>query len=476
LYGCFTAFNFVVSFVVTALGTKTCLIAGAFTYALFVAANIHYVEGLLYASSALMGVGASVLWTAQGAYISNCAALHEQANNLPATSTLGYFNGLFFSLFQVNQLVGNLLAAILFKADVSQQTIFIVMTCICGFGVSTLFLLQNPAKALSPAQIAAAAADQTVMQHPGSPDSIYSSGTPSLSASPSGVAEGGNELALSSGDHYTVAVASEGAPRRSALSYLFEVLAALKLLLLPRMLILIPVMMFSGFSQSYFFGAFPPLIEDKATKFFVLAVTGGVDAFVSGLMGRLSDRVGRVAVLLLGFVTAGGGILFIMHWSVDQSQQYVFFLVGIVFGIADGVFNTQIYALLGSWFEGQAEMAFADFKLFQAGSTAIAFLVDHRIGFYWKSVMTGTALAAGFVFLFGYDIVCRIRGHSGSVLNGTKASAEANPLAQPLAGAAGMLESSSPPVLGGHSSLRDATATDAASLNVDSRGYQAPPM
>ncbi len=79
LYACFAASNFVSSFIVTTLGSKLCLIIGAITYALFVAANIAFVEAILFASSALIGVGASILWTAQGAYISNCAALHEQA-------------------------------------------------------------------------------------------------------------------------------------------------------------------------------------------------------------------------------------------------------------------------------------------------------------------------------------------------------------------------------------------------------------
>jgi hypothetical protein len=44
LYGCFTFFNFACSFVVQKLGPKVCLFGGACTYALFVAANIHYVR------------------------------------------------------------------------------------------------------------------------------------------------------------------------------------------------------------------------------------------------------------------------------------------------------------------------------------------------------------------------------------------------------------------------------------------------
>jgi hypothetical protein len=52
--------HLVSSFVVTSLGNKLCLFLGAVTSALFVAANIADVKAVLFASSALIGVGASI--------------------------------------------------------------------------------------------------------------------------------------------------------------------------------------------------------------------------------------------------------------------------------------------------------------------------------------------------------------------------------------------------------------------------------
>ncbi len=46
--------------------SRSCLIAGALTYSTWVAANIYYNVIALYAASAVIGVGASLLWTAQG--------------------------------------------------------------------------------------------------------------------------------------------------------------------------------------------------------------------------------------------------------------------------------------------------------------------------------------------------------------------------------------------------------------------------
>jgi MFS family permease len=392
----------------------------------------------------LIGIGASILWTAQGAYISNCAALHEQAHGLPATSTLGYFNGLFFSLFQVNQLVGNLLAALLFKADVSQRTIFIIMTTICAFGCFTLLFLSNSAKALTSEQRANGVLAQQQQQQPSSPQDLYSPNNGS-----NGVLPVSSEQYASAEDVLHVK------PRGGGSEVFRQVVDSLKMLLEPRMMILAPIMVFSGWSQGYFFGDFPPLLEDKATKFFMLAVVGATNAFMSALMGRLSDRVGRVAVLLVGFVCAGSGILFLMHWHVDQDAVYVFFLVGIVFGVADAVFNTQIYALVGSWFEGRVEHAFAIFKFFQAGSTAVAFLLSNKLGFFWKSVLCVSALASGFVMLFGFDLYCRfVRGRKGSVLDGGKQQQQQQE---------------------GDDALKQPLARD--SVNIDAiRDYEAPPM
>lgn len=323
LYACFTLANFVSSFIVSSLGSKMCLILGSFTYVLFVAANIVYVELLLYLSSGLLGLGASVLWTAQGAYISNCSALHEQQLGLPTSSTLGFFNGLFFSIFQVNQLLGNLLAAALFKADVSTGTIFIVMTAICAVGALTLLFLNDPAKAISASAAAASTNNSLPSLSPSSSMSYESSGIRENTAnSPS-------EL------HYIVAVPAPYLKRSKCAQFL-SVFDSLRLLMEPRMLVLIPIMVYSGLSQSYIFGSFPPLIIDKATKFFVLAAIGAVDALASVAMGKLSDRSGRVIVLVIGFVTSGSAILFLMNWSVDQDAVYVFFLVGIVMGISDG--------------------------------------------------------------------------------------------------------------------------------------------
>lgn len=388
LYAFFTFSNFAAAYIVARFGAKWCLFFGSLTYVAFVGANIQFNMYVLYTFSALLGFGASVIWCAQGVYISNCAGQHERAAGLPLGSTLGFFNGIFFFIFQCNQVLGNLLAALLFQKDVSTSAIFIVMTTICGLGALTLTVLKPDVKGITPAPRTGTdnEAMGVVVEDTASPNSEGSALAPAVD--------------------------------KTSLAFLFNhIWASLKMLLRVRMMVLIPVMIFAGLSQTFFFGDFPPLIEDRATRFYVLAVLGGFDAASSFLMGKLSDKAGRMLVLCIGTVTGGASILFLQQWSVDQDATYVFFLVAMALGMSDAVFHTQIYSILQRWFEGETEPAFANFKLFQAGSTAVAFLLRTSLSFSSKCIMTGVSLLFGMAILIGYDLLYRARGLKGSVLD-----------------------------------------------------------
>lgn len=418
LYACFTASNFVSSFIVQKIGSKWSLFLGSLCYVGFVASNISYQIASLFTLSALLGFGASVIWTAQGAYISNCSALHERANGLPVGSTLGYFNGVFFSIFQGNMVIGSLITALLFQENVPVSTIFIIMTCIGSVGASTLTCLRNPAKA----------APLRDLHHHASPPPLASP-TPSGEQLTNFASPSSSESSFP--DSYSEILLPVEQRHLSPFRRFLSVFDALKMLALPRMYMFIPLMIYSGLSQTFIFGTFPPLIEDRSTKFYVIATIGAFDVVSSMAMGKLSDRYGRVIVLALGLVTAGSVILFLMFWEAAQTN-WIFFVVAAILGTSDGVFNTQIYAILGCWFEGVTEKAFANYKLFQAGSTAVAFLINSHVGLQVKCIYTGVALALGFIFITIFDLQYRARGGVGSVLDSAPPRTYDDELSSPM--------------------------------------------
>lgn len=93
---------------------------GSLCYVQFVAMNMAPSPVLSYCSAFVIGIGASLMWTAQGAFsfklitlltpniiagvfVTESARDDDLQKHLPAGSSLGHFNGIFFAVFQLNQ-------------------------------------------------------------------------------------------------------------------------------------------------------------------------------------------------------------------------------------------------------------------------------------------------------------------------------------------------------------------------------------
>ncbi|CAF4209471.1 unnamed protein product [Adineta steineri] len=124
------------------LGLRMTFILSSLTYLLFIAANIKYIKWVLYISAFLVGLGAALLWTAQGAYVAIATNKYEQVNNLEPSSRLGFTNGMFFSIYSCSLIFGNLLASFLFHRKYDEWIIFTVMSAIAGLGSFSLIFLR----------------------------------------------------------------------------------------------------------------------------------------------------------------------------------------------------------------------------------------------------------------------------------------------------------------------------------------------
>lgn len=335
LYVAFMLTNLVSAAVVDAVGPRLSLVAGAATYVVFVAANVPFTPATMYPAGALVGVGAAVLWTAQGVYLTRCAERHEAALGLEAGSTMGHFNGIFWSIFQVSQFAGNLLVALLFAASVSTRSVFVVTACVCAVGTASLLLL----KPLPPADEEAAAA-----------------------------------VPLSD-----------------------RLLSMVRMFGEPAVQLLTPVMLFSGLSQGYIFGQFPPLIENRTWKFMTMAFFGAVDAAASAVAGRASDRYGRYAVLTVGFASFSAAFLALLVFTIPQGARGWYFAVAALLGVADGCYNTQVNALLGAFFAARSQAAFACYKGLQSSATAATFFYAKHLGDEAKTLIAIALLVAGHI-------------------------------------------------------------------------------
>lgn len=131
------------SYLIGLLGVRLTLILASLTYVAFVAANIHSNIWTLYICAVLLGFGAALLWTAQGVYVTVAMHNHEKNNNLVPSSTRGFMNGIFFSILQLSQIIGNSTAALLFCLKFDDWIIFTVMTAIAGLGAFILIFIRS---------------------------------------------------------------------------------------------------------------------------------------------------------------------------------------------------------------------------------------------------------------------------------------------------------------------------------------------
>lgn len=399
LYGTMVVTNLITPVLVSKLGPRASMLFGSFTYALFTAAWIPMsicpppTEGvepkctwgnislnLLYISSVIIGVGASILWVAQGVFIAKLSATYETDYGEPKDNRLGYFNGMFWMIYQGNQFVGNMLAAALSQAGVENWIIFLTLSIVCLTGCFLFLFLRKPiptASAYTPIPTA---------------ESVKS---------------------LTDGDTKTQNP---------------SVTAMMKLWFEPKMGLLVFLFLYSGMSQAYIFGEVPLLVDEtecksscQAHKFYLMACFGAIDAVCSISFGKVSDTIGRLPIVAICSIAHFGayGFVYFLAPSLENGtiqipeEWYYYFLAGLMFGIGDAGFNTQMYAITQAIFSDQKEAAVSNLKFFQSIAMGTMFMFTKTIPYNWKIYLCVGTLVLATLPLFLSKEVRRVNSGLG---------------------------------------------------------------
>uniref|UniRef100_A0A1D1Z9J3 UNC93-like protein 3 n=1 Tax=Anthurium amnicola TaxID=1678845 RepID=A0A1D1Z9J3_9ARAE len=134
-----------------------------------------------------------------------------------------------------------------------------------------------------------------------------------------------------------------------------------------------------------------------------LALLGGGKC--SLIAGRLTSGLSSITLIVSGGAFLQTLILLwlLLKYSLTSGVLgYLYpLLMAAVWGIGDGVFNTQLNALLGMLFRRNTEAAFAQLKVWQSASTSLVFFLSPHITFQAMSVgMIITLLVSVSSFLF----------------------------------------------------------------------------
>eukprot|EP01121_Diplochlamys_sp_Union-15-3_P016885 TRINITY_DN5834_c0_g1_i1.p1 TRINITY_DN5834_c0_g1~~TRINITY_DN5834_c0_g1_i1.p1 ORF type:complete len:437 (-),score=44.81 TRINITY_DN5834_c0_g1_i1:137-1447(-) len=312
---------FMAPMVVAFIGEKWTMVLGGACYVVYIASLIKVVKSVVLIAAVIIGFGASILWVAQGMFITMCSNNDER----------GAYSGIFWAIFQFSNVFGNLCAYLIFP-HISKSALFATFTVTGCVGVLLLTLLK-PIQVLSASTIT----DDTLV---------------------------------------TDEIRQKKTALKTIIHSFYNTIVLCKNF---RIILLFPIFFWTGFELAFWSGEFTQLLKPKLIGL-VLMFVGIAEVCAAFTLGWLSDRIGRAATVYIGSVIYAVGLILtsflkerqILHPQILQAPL-VAFIAAFCFGIGDAIFNTQVYASLGQIFTNSSAGAFTIFQFMQNIGSAVGF-------------------------------------------------------------------------------------------------------
>uniref|UniRef100_A0A3B5MEL0 Major facilitator superfamily domain containing 11 n=1 Tax=Xiphophorus couchianus TaxID=32473 RepID=A0A3B5MEL0_9TELE len=361
IYGVFSFSNLVAPTVVTVIGAKLTMFLSGLLYG-YIAVFIMPSTWSFYLTSVLIGIGAAVLWTAQGQFL---------VENSEA-STINRNTGLFWGLLQC-MLFGNLYIYLDWngKSEISssRRNIFLFLLVSSVLGTLSFLVLWTSHR---------------------------------------------EEELLSE---------EEG---QSLLSTILHLLKTKTIMLLsPCMVYSLELSFYSGVYGTCI-GATAHFGEAAKGFIGISGIVVGIGEIVGGLFGLLckNSRFRRTSVVFLGMVVhfVASYLIFlnipddapvVVETTTKKnpflSPASIALLCSFLLGLGDSCFNTQLYSILGYVYAEQSTPAFAIFKFIQSVSAAVAFFYSGYLLLTWQLLLL---VILGFTGTLCFFVVERIQEYS----------------------------------------------------------------
>ncbi|KAL8565105.1 hypothetical protein ACOMHN_005308 [Nucella lapillus] len=390
IYAVFSVSNWAAPSVVSFAGPKISMIFGSVLYFVFVLSFLKPMVWSLYTGSALVGVGAAILWTAQG----NFLTINSDSG------TIGRNSGIFWALFQSSLLFGNMYSYFMFRgedtiSDSSRMHLFIGLSGAGLLGVLVLFFLRKPRPKTSDREAG-------VLNN----------------SEPPGFDEGNSDSSEFVGN-----VSPEPSAVQTAVPPLTSLKRAFSMLRTKEMLLLSVPFAYTGLGLTFFSSVYGTCIAQNIhfgdNRKGLLGISGmligageilGGGAF--GLFGKKTNRYGRDPIVLMGYILHMGAFyLAFVNMPMDSpisessgptyfaSNEILALLCSFLLGLGDASINTQIYSLIGFMFSEDSSAAFAIFKFVQSIAAAGAFYYSNVLLLKWQLVIL-VAMGTGSVMCF----------------------------------------------------------------------------
>ncbi|KAF4074005.1 hypothetical protein AMELA_G00249630 [Ameiurus melas] len=393
IYGVFSFANLFAPSVVAVIGPQFTMFVSGILYSGYIAVFITPSTWSFYLTSVLIGMGAALLWTAQGRFLVGNSDV----------STINRNTAVFWALLQCSMLFGNLYVYIDWKgktdiSDRDRKTMFIALLVTSVLGTLCFLFLCKSSQA----------EEEDILSE-----------------------EEGQSL-LSS--RLTLKQRASSAIKEAKMDFK----TILHLFGTKTILLLSFSMAYSGLELSFYSGVYGTCIG-ATTRFgdsskALIGISGiavGIGEIVGGgLFGLVlkNNHFRRTSVVFLGMVVHFVAF-YLIFLNIPNDAPLVFetstkhnpylspsvpiaMLCSFLLGLGDSCFNTQLYSILGCVYSEQSIPAFAIFKFIQSVFAAVAFFYSGYLLLSWQLL---TMVILGFMGTLCFFLVERMPSVSGDL-------------------------------------------------------------
>ncbi|XP_033336818.2 UNC93-like protein MFSD11 [Megalopta genalis] len=355
-------------------GPRIAILTGACCYILFLASFLWPQDVLLYIASCVLGLGAALIWTGHGQYLT------ENSN----AETMSRNAGVFWTVFQTSMFIGNLFVYFMFrkpKIDGSTRIIVsLVLTSLCIAGTCLLATLGRSLQRRVLGEAVGVSSTDKKIQIPGP------------------------------------------ARERPLIAAWYALIDATRLFFTPKMLLLSLTFLYTGFVLTFYSSVYSSSIgftkaigESRKSLIGLSGIFLGFGEVIGGaIFGIFASKLAHNCGGWLVVVTGCGVHLFafisiflnLPNDSPFSETDKVGFITpspilamagSLALGFGDACFNTQIYSLLGTLFAKQSASAFALFKCCHSVAAAISFGYTSRVGLHIQLLILTITIVIGTV-------------------------------------------------------------------------------
>ncbi|KAG7274420.1 hypothetical protein CRUP_023893 [Coryphaenoides rupestris] len=307
------------------LGCKWTIVVSMGCYVSYSCGNLFPGWYTLIPTSAILGLGGSPLWSAKCSYLTISGNLQASIDGKKGSDVINTYFGIFFFIFQSSAVWGNLMSSLIFgQANITVIPEEILSSC--GVNTCDAEIISNPIP---------------------KPEN-------KLVWTLVGCYIGVGVLAMIIVAVFLDNIDQEQTKRfrgnREPFCQTF--LATFSLLKDRRLLILIPLTMYSGFEQSFLSGEYTKNYVTCALGIhyvgYAMICFGATNSVCSIVFGKLAAYTGRASLFFLAALTNLSCIVALLSWKPHPNQLPVFFVFPALWGLADAIWQTQTNGSLKS--------------------------------------------------------------------------------------------------------------------------------